>query len=93
MPYDIRRTRAVEPDEVLFVSTRDQERERCVVCLDPFTAEGSRVPMPPIGAIPAGNAHDHCASLARPGYDRALALGDGGRTKPAALPRPFRRTA
>lgn len=39
------------------------------------------------------NAHDRCASLAWPGYDRALALGDSSRTKPAALPRPLRRIA
>ncbi len=91
MPYDIRRTRAVEPDESRFVSTRGHER--CVVCLGFFALDEPRVPMPAIGVIPAGNAHDRCASHARPGYDRALALGDNVRAKPAVLSRPLRRTA
>ena len=56
MPYDIRRTRAVEPDEIRFVSTRGHER--CVVCLGFFVLDEPRVPMPAIGVIPAGNAHD-----------------------------------
>lgn len=93
MPYDIRRPRPVEPDESRFVSTCDHERERCVVCLGFFALAEPRVPMPAIGVIPAGNAHDHCASLARPGYDRARALGDSSRTNPAALPRSLRRIA
>ncbi len=93
MPYDIRRTRRVEPDETRFVDVRDGARERCITCRGFLAPDEPRVPMPALGVIPAGNAHNRCASLARPGYDRALALGDNVRAKPAVLPRPLRRTA
>ncbi len=72
MPYDIRRTRVFEPDEIRFVGTRDGGRERCVVCLDPFTADASRVPMPALGAIPRGHAHPACKEIVRDAYLAAL---------------------
>jgi len=44
MPYDIRCTRPVEPDEIRFVAVRDGARERCITCRGswPRTSRASR---------------------------------------------------
>ncbi len=80
MPYDIRRTRRVEPDEIRFVDVRDGERERCITCLGFFVADEPRVPMPALGAIPRGNAHPACKELVRDRYLAALGAQKLGRT-------------
>jgi len=72
MPYDIRRTRRVEPDEVRFVAVRDGARERCITCRGFLAPDEPRVPMPAIGAIPRGHAHPACKELVRDQYLAAL---------------------
>ncbi len=75
---DIRRTRAVEPDEIRFVSTG--ERERCITCRGFLAPDEPRVPMPALGAIPRGNAHPACKEIVRDRYLAALGAQKLGRT-------------